>query len=86
METINKLLKKQAPKTQGRRKDAAHLAGDATPEEEKADPLFVRWISNKDGNRIGVPEEWLEGPVGAFLKDSVTAENALGGKMVQEVL
>ena len=25
----------------------------------KANPLYVRWVSNKDGIRLGVPEEWL---------------------------
>jgi Ino eighty subunit 2 len=68
METINKLLKKQAPKTNARRRDFNPIPGDATPDSEgqKPNPLFVRWVSNKDGNRIGIPEEWLEGPVGAI--------------------
>ena len=68
------LSRKQAPKTQGRRRDAANIAGDATPDEEKANPLFVRWVSNKDGNRIGVPEEWVDGPIGALFNGSIMAE------------
>lgn len=84
METINKLLKKQAPKTNARRKD---LNGEATPdntEAPKANPMFIRWISNKDGNRIGVPEEWLDAPVGGVFRDSVKA-SGMGGKLIEEV-
>lgn len=25
----------------------------------KANPLYVRWVNNKDGIRLGVPVEWL---------------------------
>jgi Ino eighty subunit 2 len=79
METINKLLKKQAPKTNRK----AQLAGDETPDGEsnKANPVFVRWTSTKDGSQISVPEEMLVGPAGrVFL-----AGGLKGGKMVQEV-
>lgn len=82
METINKLLKKQAPKTT--RKAAALLAGDETPdtESQRADPLFVRWISNREGSRVAVPDELLNGPAGRLF----TGAGGLGGaKMVEEV-
>ncbi|TVY60846.1 INO80 complex subunit [Lachnellula suecica] len=82
METINKLLKKQAPKTNARRRD---LNGELTPdssEPQKPSPLFVRWVSNKDGNRIGVPGEWLEGPVGSVFGG---AGKGMGGKLIEEV-
>jgi Ino eighty subunit 2 len=83
METINKLLKKQAPKTNARRKD---LNGEATPDTEvsKPNPLFVRWVSNKDGNQIGVPEEWLDAPVGSIFQNSVKGPG-MGGKLIEEV-
>lgn len=86
METINKLLKKQAPKTNARRKELNAVAGEATPDTEQAKPdaVFVRWVSNKDGNRIGVPEEWLDAPVGKIFADSVKA-SPIGGKLVHEV-
>ncbi|KAM7194092.1 PAPA-1-like conserved region domain containing protein [Rhypophila sp. PSN 637] len=82
METINKLLKKQAPKTTRRN---AMLAGDETPEESaRADPMFIRWVSTKEGNRVAVPDEMLIGPVGrVFLGGGGTGLS--GGKMVQEV-
>lgn len=88
METINKLLKKQAPKTNARRRDF-NGNGDATPngEPQKANPLFVRWVSNKDGNRIGVPGEWLEAPSGGLFSGAAKADGGLGmgGKLIQEV-
>ncbi|TQS38059.1 hypothetical protein Golomagni_01440 [Golovinomyces magnicellulatus] len=72
METINKLLKKQAPKTNNRRREVnVATGGDGTPditETPKANPMFVRWVSNKDGNLIGVPEEWIEAPIGALFR------------------
>jgi Ino eighty subunit 2 len=85
METINKLLKKQAPKTNARRRDFNAIPGDATPDSEgqKPNPLFVRWVSNKDGNRIGIPEEWLEGPVGAIFVGG--QKSSMGVKLIQEV-
>ena len=86
METINKLLKKQAPKTNARRRDF-NGGGDETPgmENQKPNPLFVRWVSNKDGNRIGVPEEWIEAPVGSIFKHSVKPANGMDGKLIEEV-
>lgn len=86
METINKLLKKQAPKTNARRRDL-NGTGDETPgmENQKPNPLFVRWVSNKDGNRIGVPEEWIEAPVGSIFQNSVKPANGMGGKLIEEV-
>ncbi|KAL0470957.1 PAPA-1-like conserved region domain-containing protein [Neurospora intermedia] len=81
METINKLLKKQAPKTN---RKAALLNGDETPagdaEPPKADPTFVRWINNKSGSRIAVPEDMLAGPVGQVFTGGVKR------KMVEEVI
>ena len=86
METINKLLKKQAPKTNARRGAFNPVAGDSTPDsEQKPDPIFIRWVSNKDGNRIGVPEEWLEGPIGNIFQGGVKKGAGMGGKLIQEV-
>lgn len=78
METINKLLKKQAPKTKGK-----NHAGDQTPDGEhnRANPVFTRWISTKEGSRVAVPHEMLNGPIGR-----VFVTGGLGrGKMVEEV-
>ncbi len=86
METINKLLKKQAPKTNARRNN--YLGGDSTPDSEnqKPNPVFVRWVSNKDGNRIAVPEEWLESPIGEIFGNSVKpSAGRIGGRLIEEV-
>lgn len=82
METINKLLKKQAPKTNARRRDF-NGGGDTTIDGEpvKPNPIFVRWVSNKDGNRIAVPEEWTAGPVGSIFVGGVAGS----GKLIEEV-
>jgi Ino eighty subunit 2 len=74
METINKLLKKQAPKTNARRRDLTGVAvADATPDGESQRPnsIFIRWVSNREGDQIGVPEEWIDSPVGAMFVGEV---------------
>ncbi|KAF2858362.1 hypothetical protein K470DRAFT_278561 [Piedraia hortae CBS 480.64] len=61
METINKLLKKPAPR---RRTRAEIMAEAATPAEyvdhERPDGLFTRYVSNAKGSRLGVPQQWLD--------------------------
>ncbi|KAG4276947.1 hypothetical protein FPRO04_07693 [Fusarium proliferatum] len=79
METINKLLKKQAPKIN--RKAAAAGAG-GLEDSNKPDPVFVRWVSNKTGVRVAVTEEMLDSPAGQVFKP---ASKLAPGKMVQEV-
>ncbi|KAI3341653.1 PAPA-1-like conserved region-domain-containing protein [Ustulina deusta] len=66
METINKLLKKQAPKTKGK----AQAGMESTPDfdAQKPSPIFVRWTSNKDGIRVSVPDEMLAGPAGKVFR------------------
>jgi len=86
MDTINRLLKKQAPKRRGKISQAEISAqehgDDESPqevEEERifpANPVYVRWISNKDGCRLGVPGEWFGQPVGRVFGER---------KMVEEV-
>jgi Ino eighty subunit 2 len=81
METINKLLKKQAPKTT--RKNLL----DETPDSDaqRADPMFVRWVSSKTGNRVAVPDEVLAGPAGRVFAGGAGGAAARRGKMVEEV-
>ena len=88
MDTINKLLKKPAPKRRTRAEIIAAHQHDsmATPgaeegEEERPDPLFTRWVSGREGSRLGVPEEWLEGPVGDVFRGAAVGS----GRMVEEV-
>lgn len=85
MDTINRLLKKQAPKRRGR--VPAGEGADVTPgdqeaqEPEKADPTFVRWVSGPNGCSVSVPEEWLDTPAGRVFG----APSAATGKLVQEL-
>ncbi|KAI5195689.1 hypothetical protein E4T39_08111 [Aureobasidium subglaciale] len=92
MDTINKLLKKPATKRRTRAEIiAAQNAAEGTPmytedgEEyyNPANPLFVRYINNKNGSRVGVPSEWLEEdqPAGRLLNNGWKAP----AKMVEEV-
>jgi Ino eighty subunit 2 len=67
METINKLLKKQAPKTNRK----AQIGMESTPDidAQKPSPIFVRWVSNKNGMCVAVPDEIMAGPAGrVFVK------------------
>lgn len=83
MDTINRLLKKQAPKRRGKISqaeiDANAAAGEdfEEPEVERANPLFTRWISDAKGVRLGVPGEWFDGPVGNVFRGAPAAARPL---------
>jgi Ino eighty subunit 2 len=80
METINKLLKKQAPKTNRR---VAHYPGDESPDEfPRANPVFIRWVSSQKGSVVAVPGEILDGPAGRVFGGR---SGLASGKMVEEV-
>jgi len=101
MDTINKLLKKPAPKRRTRAEIIAAQQAEAmagTPgyedgeEGERADPLFVRYINTVNGSRLGVPEEWRDlGGLGEVLMGRSAVRNGGlggaggGGRMVEEV-
>lgn len=80
LETINKLLKKQAPKGKGRHP----LAGEETSGEEvqRASPTYIRWISSREGSRVAIPDDMVAGPMGQVFG----LRPGGGGKMVEEVL
>lgn len=81
METINKLLKKQAPKT-NRKGGAGGRASTPDDDGHRPSPIFVRWVNTKDGSRMSVPEEVLAGPAGGVYVQG----GGLGlGRMVHEV-
>jgi Ino eighty subunit 2 len=85
MDTINRLLKKQPPK-RGRR--AAENAGSGDEgDAERADPLFVRYVQNAKGTQLGVPDEWLQAPVGKFIAGELAPKvtRVFTGRMVEEV-
>ncbi len=93
MDTINKLLKKQAPKRRGKISATETAAGgDVTPhsqdaaiEIEKPNAIYVRWVSNRQGSRVGVPEEWLDKPVGSVFGAGGAGMNMGRRRMVEEV-
>jgi Ino eighty subunit 2 len=87
MDTINKLLKKQAPKRRGK-VSAQETAGDATPnvqdaEQEKPKAVYVRWVSDGNSSRIGVPIEWFGTPVGKVFGEP--RNDGHRGRMVEEI-
>ncbi|PYH99576.1 PAPA-1-domain-containing protein [Aspergillus ellipticus CBS 707.79] len=83
MDTINRLLRKQAPKRRGRipaGEAGEGGSGDQEAQEyEKADPVMVRWVSGREGSKVSVPEEWLGMPAGRVFGGNGS------GKLVQEV-
>lgn len=90
MDTINRLLKKQAPKRRTRAEVlAAAEADDEELELEKPSPVYVRYVQNREGARVGVPEEWLGAPVGEVFARAVPAGGGparpFSGRMVEEV-
>ena len=75
MDTINRLLKKQAPKRRGRAPGlATTVTGDSSMADivaetqesdyERGSEVYVRWINNKKGSVVAVPQEWLDAPIG----------------------
>lgn len=50
--------------------------------EHKADPLYTRWVSTREGMKLGVPEEWLDKKVGRYFGPPLPPSS---GALVQEV-
>lgn len=79
-ETINKLLKRQAPKTTKK-----NALGDDSGDEDgrpRPNPTLVRWVSNSKGSRVAVAADLLAGPVGEVFR---TATGILPPRKVQLV-
>ncbi|KUI68051.1 Ino eighty subunit 2 [Cytospora mali] len=90
-ETINKLLKKQASKTNRKGLQAIGEEGQDADGFKRPNPVFIHWVSRREGERIAIPGEILEGPAGRLFANSVRPSGAgptgLAGpkKMVEEV-
>ncbi|GAM86278.1 hypothetical protein ANO11243_042900 [Dothideomycetidae sp. 11243] len=75
MDTINKLLKKPAPKRRTRAEmiaaasaaQASDTPGAEDGEEGGAHPLWTRWVNSSSGSRLGVPSQWMDKAVGETL-------------------
>lgn len=54
-------------------------------------PKMVRWVSNKNGIRVGVPDAWLSGPIGRVFQtqgetESMKLARARGrGGLIEEI-
>lgn len=77
METINKLLKKQAPKVN---KKAAGQDGDG--EDARPNATWIRWVNNKNGSKVAASEEIMQGPAGTVFGEPKPMPPR---KMVEEV-
>ena len=85
-------LKPQASKARGAAPKPETLAkitqeaGEISEYEEdifeRANPLYTRWLSTKDGIRLGVPEEWLGKRIGSMFGSPLPPSN---GALVQEL-
>lgn len=74
---------------------AATPANEAEPgstAESFPVPNMVRWVSNKNGIRVGVPDAWLSGPVGKVFQaqgetESMKLARARGGRgrLIEEI-
>ena len=53
-------------------------------EVERANPFFVRWINDREGSRIGVPDEWFGKKAGVLFGD-LPENRAPGGVLVGEI-
>ena len=96
MSTIDKLLKKPAPKRRTRAEIIAQQHHDmmATPgaedgEEERPDAVFVRYVQTVEGSRLGVPIEWMESGLGEIFGGAPSRADGRSvissGRMVEEV-
>nr|6FHS_H Chain H, les2 [Thermochaetoides thermophila DSM 1495] len=87
METVNKLLKKQAPRTTRRAAQAAAAAEEAeeaAKQPKRPDPMMIRWVNNKMGSVVAVPEELLGTHAGVVF-GAGPGKGLPAGKMVEEV-
>jgi Ino eighty subunit 2 len=100
MDTINRLLKKQAPKRRRRAELSEALREEGEEDEDgnvvKANPVFSRYMQRADGRTtLSLPEEWLANGrgLGTSLAKPVKKSTALkpvnptpfGRRMVEEV-
>lgn len=91
MDTINRLLKKQAPKRR-RRVDMSEALGEGNEEGdmdvEKPSSVYTRYVQSSEGARVAVPEEWLDDhPLGRVFANPIKADGPRkwSRRMVEEV-
>ncbi|KIX04034.1 uncharacterized protein Z518_07587 [Rhinocladiella mackenziei CBS 650.93] len=93
---LNRLLKPQVSKARGAAPKpetlaaaaaAAAVAAAGSPYDEddtiqKANPVYTRWVSTKEGVKLGIPEEWLGKHVGRHFGPPLSPSSNI---IVQEV-
>lgn len=88
MDTINRLLKKQAPKRRGRREIDAEAGEDGAEDEIRAPALYARLVNTVEGTIVAVPDEYLEADsVSGMFTGGITGgkPTAFRGRMVEEI-
>jgi len=90
MDTINRLLKKQAPKRRSRKEIEADRLAEGLEDDAdalRASSVYARYIQNAQGSQLAVPVEWVDAPFGPFLSKAAPAGVAgpFSGRMVEEV-
>lgn len=91
-DTINRLLKKQAPK----RRSKADREADLRAEEEadpdrvipKANPVYTRIVMTNSGTHMSIPEGWEGASFAPYLEHSKPEDKTAkpySGRLVEEV-
>ena len=83
-----RLLSGLADSNNGKKGKGGEDGADGEDEPPRADPLYSRWISNKQGSRLAVPDEWLDSPLGEMFRSTNGQPVSIaggGGKMIEEV-
>lgn len=86
-DTLKRLLEKPQPKKK-KGDDMGESGEEGEKEVERARAGWVRIVHGVGGTRLGVPDEWLEAPVGRVFEGSRKMEGlrVVGGtRLVQEV-
>ncbi|TID24326.1 putative papa-1-like conserved region protein [Venturia nashicola] len=90
-DTINRLLKKQAPKRRSKAEKEADLKAEEEADPDrvvpKANPIYIRTVKNASGTRLHVPEGLEGAPFGPHLANSKPEGKAMrpySGRLVEE--
>lgn len=89
MDTINRLLKKQAPKRRTRKEIEAEEAAEAEEYAQENPPsIYIRWTTTIDGSTVSAPQEYLDADnVNSVFSGGVTRgqPSPFRGVMVEEI-
>ncbi|KAE9978085.1 hypothetical protein BLS_000861 [Venturia inaequalis] len=90
-DTINRLLKKQAPKRRSKAEKEADLKAEEEADPDrvipKANPIYIRTVKSTSGTRMSVPDDWEGAPFAPYLANSKPEDKTLrpySGRLVEE--